>query len=175
MTGARVKCTTTASVWSSSDDDAGRSADGVSPRRRGFAGGRLHTRCWEAFERALGRRAVSVVLTGDAKPAAPSVKKESLPVVPAETSAEAGPQVVVTTSADTLVVIRPQFVPTTKTESTLAGLPMVVEPTKPETTQTTARGFVSLETRRHLSAAGKNLGTPRSWTFWVTPCSSGQC
>ena len=86
------------------------------------------------------------------------MKKESLPVVPAETSAKAGPQVVVTTSADTLVVIRPQFVPTTTTESTLAGLPMVVEPTKPETTlKPLPEASLSLETRRHLSAAGKNL------------------
>jgi hypothetical protein len=156
--GARVKCTIDSVgsqfVWTTMPDGAQMAfllADVVS-LEVGTAARR------EALERALGRSRVSVVLTGDAEPAAPPVKKESLPAVPAETSAKAGPQVVVTTSADTLVVIRPQFVPTTTTESTLAGLPMVVEPTKPETTlKPLPEASLSLETRRHIAAAGKYL------------------
>ena len=156
--GARVECTIDSVgsqfVWTTMPDGAPMAfllADVVS-----LGVGTAARR--ETLERALGRSRVSVVLIGDAGPAMPPVKKESLPVVPAETSAAANPQVVVTTTADTLVVIRPQFVPTTKTESTLAGLPAAATAPISETTfKPPPEVSLSLETRRHIAAASKSL------------------
>jgi hypothetical protein len=149
--GARVRCAIDSVgsqfVWSTMPDGAlmaflladVASLEVATPARR------------EALERALGRSKVTVVLTGEMKPAAPPAEKESLPSM--QTTTAANPRVVVTTSADTLVVIRPQFVPTTRAESALAGVPAATETTlKPA-----PEASLSLETRRHVAAAGKNL------------------